>query len=107
MKPAPMTVLYPLARTALFALDAEVAHDLALHSLQKLGKLHLAGLLGRRLSASRIHRRNVCGLTIETSALMADPRGLARRTSRNRSPGVTRTGPLIFARRTSFSAFRY
>jgi len=51
MKPAPMTVLYPLARTALFALDAEVAHDLALHSLQKLGKLHLAGLLGRRSSA--------------------------------------------------------
>ncbi len=46
-----MTFLYPLARTALFALDAEVAHHLALDSLQRLGKLHLAGLLGRRLSA--------------------------------------------------------
>jgi len=64
-------------------------------------------LLGRRLSASRIQRRKVCGLTIETNALMTDPRGLARRTSRDRSPGVTRTGPTIFERSTSFLAFRY
>ena len=44
-------MFYPLARTALFALDPEAAHDLALHSLAKLQKLHLAGLFGSRTSA--------------------------------------------------------
>ena len=44
-------MLYPLARTALFALDPEVAHDLALHSLKRLQKLHLAGFFGARVSA--------------------------------------------------------
>ena len=39
-------VFYPLARTALFALDPELAHNLALGSLQKLQKLHLAKLMG-------------------------------------------------------------
>ena len=39
-------VFYPLARTALFALDPELAHNLALGSLQKLQKLHLAQLMG-------------------------------------------------------------
>ena len=44
-------VFYPLARTALFALDPERAHDLALGSLKKLQSLHLAGLFGTCLSA--------------------------------------------------------
>ncbi len=44
-------MLYPLARTALFALDPEVAHDLALHSLKRLQKLHLAGFFGSHISA--------------------------------------------------------
>ncbi len=44
-------MLYPIARTALFALDPEVAHHVALHSLKKLHRLNLSGLVGRRLSA--------------------------------------------------------
>jgi len=44
-------VLYPLARTALFALDPEVAHYVALHSLKKLNKLNLSGFIGSQLSA--------------------------------------------------------
>lgn len=44
-------MFYPLARTALFTLDPEVAHDLALHSLAKLQKLHLARFFGSRVSA--------------------------------------------------------
>ena len=44
-------MLYPLARTALFALDPEVAHHVALHSLQKLNKLHLSRLFSSRQSA--------------------------------------------------------
>lgn len=44
-------MLYTVARTALFALDPEVAHDLALESLAKLQKLHLAKFFGSRLSA--------------------------------------------------------
>lgn len=45
------TVFYPFARTALFALDPEVAHHVALHSLKKLHKLNLSGFIGRQLSA--------------------------------------------------------
>ena len=44
-------MLYPLARTALFALDPEVAHHVALHSLKKLNKLHLSRLFSSRQSA--------------------------------------------------------
>ena len=44
-------MFYPLARTALFALDPEVAHDLALQSLKRLQKLHLAGFFGSHVSA--------------------------------------------------------
>ena len=43
-------MLYPLARTALFALDPEVAHNVALGSLQRLQKYHLAGLFGKCIS---------------------------------------------------------
>ena len=44
-------MLYPLARTALFTLDPEVAHDLALQSLAKLQKLHLARFFGSHIPA--------------------------------------------------------
>ena len=46
-------MFYPLARTALFALDPEVAHRVALHSLKKLYTLNLSRLVGSRLSAPR------------------------------------------------------
>jgi dihydroorotate dehydrogenase len=48
-----LSPLYPLARAALFKLDPETAHDVALHSLKKLEKAHLAGLLGSRVIAPR------------------------------------------------------
>jgi dihydroorotate dehydrogenase len=41
--------LYPLARHALFKLDPEVAHDLALGSLKKLESVHLAGIFGQKV----------------------------------------------------------
>ena len=59
-------MLYPIARTALFALDPEVAHHIALHSLKKLHRLNLSGFIGRRLSAPRevmgLHFDNPVGL---------------------------------------------
>ena len=66
-------MFYPLARTALFALDPEVAHDLALHSLAKLQKLHLAGFFGSRVSAPV----NVMGLKFD------NPVGLAAGLDKN------------------------
>ena len=39
-------MFYPLARSALFTLAPERAHDLALASLNKLHKLHLSGFIG-------------------------------------------------------------
>ena len=66
-------MFYPLARTALFALDPEAAHDLALHSLAKLQKLHLAGLFGSRTSAPV----NVMGLKFD------NPVGLAAGLDKN------------------------
>ena len=44
-------MLYPIARTALFALDPEVAHHLALDSLQRLNRLHLSRLFSSRRMA--------------------------------------------------------
>ena len=46
-----LSPFYPLVRAALFKLDPEIAHDLALHSLKKLEKAHLAGFLGKRVVA--------------------------------------------------------
>ncbi len=46
-------MLYPIARSALFALDPEKAHDLALNSLRRLERFGLAGLLGCKVSAPR------------------------------------------------------
>ena len=48
-----LSPFYPLARSALFKLDPEVAHNVALLSLKKLEKAHLAGFLGQRVVAPR------------------------------------------------------
>ena len=66
-------MLYPIARTALFALDPEVAHHVALHALQKLHRLNLSRLIGSTLSASR----NVMGLHFD------NPVGLAAGLDKN------------------------
>jgi len=66
-------VLYPLARSALFALDPEVAHHLALKSLRKMQRLHLSGLIGSKLSMPR----NVMGLEFD------NPVGLAAGLDKN------------------------
>jgi dihydroorotate dehydrogenase len=66
-------VLYPLARSALFALDPEVAHHLALKSLRKMQRLHLSGLMGSKLSVPR----NVMGLEFD------NPVGLAAGLDKN------------------------
>lgn len=46
-------MLYPIARSALFALDPEKAHYLALNSLRRLERFGLAGVLGCKVSAPR------------------------------------------------------
>ncbi len=48
-----MSLLYPLARNALFKLNPELAHTLALRGLKTLDKLHLARMLGAPVSAPR------------------------------------------------------
>ena len=65
--------LYPLARTALFALDPERAHDLSLGSLKKLERCGLAGIFGKRISAPR----KVMGLDFD------NPVGLAAGLDKN------------------------
>ncbi len=62
-----LSPLYPLARAALFKLDPEIAHDVALHSLKKLEKAHLAGLLGSRVVAPR----DVFGLKFDNAVGLA------------------------------------
>ena len=66
-------MFYPIARSALFALDPEVAHHLALRALQKIEKHHLAGLFASRLSAPR----EVMGLKFD------NPVGLAAGLDKN------------------------
>ena len=66
-------MLYPIARTALFALDPEVAHHLALDSLQRLNKLHLS----RLFSSRRIAPCEVMGLCF------GNPVGLAAGLDKN------------------------
>jgi dihydroorotate dehydrogenase len=60
-------LLYPIARTALFKLDPEVAHNVALHSLKKLESVHLAGIFGPRVSAPR----DVFGLKFDNAVGLA------------------------------------
>jgi len=62
-----LSPLYPFARAALFTLDPETAHDVALHSLKKLEMAHLAGLLGSRVIAPR----EVFGLKFDNAVGLA------------------------------------
>jgi dihydroorotate dehydrogenase len=62
-----LSPFYPLARAALFKLDPETAHDVALHSLKKLEKAHLVGLLGSRVVAPR----EVFGLKFDNAVGLA------------------------------------
>ena len=66
-------MFYPIARTALFALDPELAHKVALKSLRRLERLGLAGLFGRKVSAPR----EVMGLKFD------NPVGLAAGLDKN------------------------
>ena len=66
-------MFYPIARTALFALDPELAHNLALKSLRRLERLGLSGLLGCKVSAPR----EVMGLKFD------NPVGLAAGLDKN------------------------
>lgn len=66
-------MFYPIARTALFALDPELAHKVALKSLRRLERLGLAGLLGCKVSAPR----EVMGLKFD------NPVGLAAGLDKN------------------------
>jgi dihydroorotate dehydrogenase len=66
-------LFYPIARTALFALDPERAHHLALHSLKAIAQFHLSGLLGSRVDAPR----EVMGLRFD------NPVGLAAGLDKN------------------------
>jgi dihydroorotate dehydrogenase len=62
-----MNFLYPLARSALFKLDPEVAHNLALKGLNGFAKVHLAGMLGKRVKAPR----EVFGLKFDNAVGLA------------------------------------
>ena len=66
-------MFYPIARSALFALDPEVAHHVALRSLKKLHQLNLSGFIGSHVSAPR----NVMGLDFD------NPVGLAAGLDKN------------------------
>jgi dihydroorotate dehydrogenase len=68
-----MNFLYPLARTALFKLDPEVAHHVALRGLKALDQTHLSALWGARPSAPR----TVMGLPFD------NPVGLAAGLDKN------------------------
>ena len=59
--------LYPLARHALFKLDPEVAHDLALGSLKKLESVHLASLFGQKV----LKPRSLFGLSFDNAVGLA------------------------------------
>ena len=66
-------MFYPIARTALFALDPELAHHVALKSLKRLQRFGLTGLLGGKVSAPR----EVMGLKFD------NPIGLAAGLDKN------------------------
>ncbi len=63
----PFSNLYPLARHALFKLDPEVAHDLALGSLKKMQGLHLAGIFGQKM----LKPRSLFGLSFDNAVGLA------------------------------------
>lgn len=58
---------YPIARHALFKLDPEAAHHLALGSLKKLESLHLAGFFGQKV----LKPLSLLGLSFENAVGLA------------------------------------
>jgi dihydroorotate dehydrogenase len=58
---------YPIARHALFKLDPEHAHHLALGSLQRLQSLHLAGFFGQKV----LKPRTLLGLSFDNAVGLA------------------------------------
>jgi dihydroorotate dehydrogenase len=66
-------VLYSIARSALFKLDPELAHNVALKSLKKLESCHLAGVFGQKV----LKPRTLLGLSFD------NPVGLAAGLDKN------------------------
>jgi dihydroorotate dehydrogenase len=64
---APAAAFYPLARHALFKLDPELAHDVALKSLRKLESVHLAGVFGQKV----LKPRTLLGLSFDNAVGLA------------------------------------
>ena len=60
-------MLYSIARSALFKLDPELAHDVALKSLKKLESCHLAGVLGKKV----LKPRSLLGLSFDNAVGLA------------------------------------
>jgi dihydroorotate dehydrogenase len=60
-------LFYPLARAALFKLDPELAHDVALKSLKKLESVHLAGVFGQKV----LKPRALLGLSFDNAVGLA------------------------------------
>ena len=57
-------MFYPLARKALFRLDAEHAHELTLQQLRRIGGTPLEGLIRQRLPARPV---KCMGLTFKNA----------------------------------------
>ncbi len=66
-------MLYSIARSALFKLDPELAHNVALKSLKKLESCHLAGVFGQKV----LKPRTLLGLSFD------NPVGLAAGLDKN------------------------
>jgi dihydroorotate dehydrogenase len=62
-----LPVLYSIARSALFKLDPELAHDVALKSLKRLESCHLAGLFGQKV----LKPRTLLGLSFDNAVGLA------------------------------------
>lgn len=60
-------MLYSIARSALFKLDPELAHDVALKSLKRLESCHLAGLFGQKV----LKPRTLLGLSFDNAVGLA------------------------------------
>lgn len=60
-------MLYSIARSALFKLDPELAHDVALKSLKKLESCHLAGVFGQKV----LKPRTLLGLSFDNAVGLA------------------------------------
>ena len=60
-------MLYSIARSALFKLDPELAHNVALKSLKKLESCHLAGVFGQKV----LKPRSLLGLSFDNAVGLA------------------------------------